>query len=278
MFVALIFVLFNFLLNADCLTFSHDLLPGDPASPGTCPTQQSQDDAMRRINNDISLVVQNTVSSLPQCGEGSWFRVVSFDGSLLHTCPSPWDTGFGACRRQQPSTQGCDSASFSAGGLVYDKVCGKVLGLVFGAPHGFSNGGVGIDGPYVDGVSITTNSSLARTHIWSFAADHRMPEDCPCSLTSDPLAFVGPDYFCDNTQKQTGLLWNGEGCTEIIGIVIPGGPAFPPTGCCMFNSPPYFSTQLPSPTTEGIEVRICDSDSGQDGIDVHVLAFELYIQ
>ena len=40
-------------------------------------------------------------------------------------------------------------------------------------------------------------------------------------------------------------LWDGQGC----------GPT---SSCCTFNSPPWFNVTLPFPTTDNIEVRICN--------------------
>ena len=34
--------------------------------------------------------------------------------------------------------------------------------------------------------------------------------------------------------------------------------------CCMTKSPPWFSVELPSPTTDNIEVRICGNESSDN--------------
>ena len=44
--------------------------------------------------------------------------------------------------------------------------------------------------------------------------------------------------------------------------------------CCSFHNPPYFSVQLPTATTDGIELRICD----QSDDTVLVLFAEIYMQ
>ena len=44
-----------------------------------------------------------------------------------------------------------------------------------------------------------------------------------------------------------------------------------------FNNPPWFSKQLPSPTTDDIEMRLCvDEATASD--DITVEKIELYVQ
>ena len=60
-------------------------------------------------------------------------------------------------------------------------------------------------------------------------------------------------YFCESghnsgpreaTFHSDDPLWDGDGCTAS-------------STCCSFNNPPYFTKQLPSPTTDVIEARMC---------------------
>ena len=67
----------------------------------------------------------------------------------------------------------------------------------------------GIDGYYVDGLSLTHGASGSCQHIWTFASglfagcggssipEHRCPCDNGHSRRSPP--FVGSDYFCEST-------------------------------------------------------------------------------
>ena len=49
-------------------------------------------------------------------------------------------------------------------------------------------------------------------------------------------------------------LWDGRGC-------ILSNP------CCSFNNPPWFYKQLPQPTTDDLEMRVCrDEDVGNEDI------------
>ena len=71
--------------------------------------------------------------------------------------------------------------------------------------------------------------------------------------------FVGGDYFCEsgyNSNSPVGFhsndpLWDGYGCTAS-------------STCCSFNNPPYFTKQLPSPTTDDIEARMCQYNTRDD--------------
>ena len=132
-----------------------------------------------------------------------------------------------------------------------------------------------IDGYYVDGVSLTHGSP--QQHIWTFAAGHSESENinrvCPCDATINITIppFVGKDYFCESGRNPGDLhglfypddpLWDGDGCTAS-------------STCCSFNNPPYFTKQLPSPTTDDIEARLCRQDSNGD---TPIEFIELYVQ
>ena len=47
--------------------------------------------------------------------------------------------------------------------------------------------------------------------------------------------------------------------------------------CCTTKSPPWFSVELPNPTNDDIEVRIC-GDEGTDNEDTPIELLEIYIQ
>ena len=124
---------------------------------------------------------------------------------------------------------------------------------------------------------------MPREHIWTFAArvsggDYAVQRDnCPCSDPSNtssqfPPSFVGDNYYCESGNPtdtfikdhfySNDLLWDGEQCE----------------GQCCINgkSPPWFSVDLTTPTTDDIEVRICIPEPSHDDIALRVL--ELYVQ
>ena len=59
-------------------------------------------------------------------------------------------------------------------------------------------------------------------------------------------------------------LWDGSGC----------GPT---SSCCGFNNPPRFCKQLPQPTTDEIEMRVC-VDVPTSNEDVALETVEIYVQ
>ena len=201
-----------------------------------------------------------------------------------YECPSGWMfatfNGLRVCGRPISSgAQTCTSNIFSTGSMQYNQVCGQARGYQYGDPVAFAINGP-IDGFYVDGLTLTHGASGSRQHIWTFAnglSEDRSGRDaCPCAPnfggTTVP-SFVGSNYFCESgtTTHQQSFhaepLWDGSGCS------LPGNT------CCTFNSPPYFSVQLPEATSDDIEGRICGYDTGTPSAGNTYISFlELYIK
>ena len=133
-----------------------------------------------------------------------------------------------------------------------------------------------IDGPYVNGVSVTRGNP--RQHIWTSMSEVRYRASiCPCTNTNSFTipSYVGEDYFCDTGVPpgqddsyevfySADPLWDGDGCGSI-------------STCCTFNDPPLFCKQLPQTTTDDIEVRIC-STQGLIAENVPIESIEFYVK
>ena len=212
----------------------------------------------------------NTLHGPYTCGGTiGWRRVVYLDMTdSSTTCPSGWQlTGYSkrTCGRVSTGLHTCDSATFPVSGGEYTRVCGRIKAYQWGATHAFYSYQRGyrttIDGGYVDGVSVTHGSP--QQHIWTFAAgategNPTWTEVCPCDASRDIRVppFVGEDYFCESgvneawddgrhyTFHSTDTLWDGEDC-------------LPSSTCCSQHNPPYFIKQIPTPTTDDIEARMC---------------------
>ena len=225
------------------------------------------------------------------CGgvTGGWLRVVELDmTNSSHQCPSGLrqrtDSGKRMCAINSNSGT-CSSVTFRIESSGYSKVCGKIIAYQVSTTDGFStydNRNPGINGNYVDGVSLTHGNP--RHHIWTFAAalqEHNSyhASSCPCTVgtnanyASRPPAFVGNDYFCDTGsegQANYGVfysddpLWDGDGCES-------------PNTCCSFNNPPWFYKQLSQPTTDNIEMRVCRDESSTNE-DIPVEMIDIYVQ
>ena len=218
---------------------------------------------------------------------GGWMRVADFDMTNPNqVCPS----GFSLisqpkrlCTRSHKP--GCTSITYSVSGTEYQRVCGRATAYQFKTTDAFNayyyNRAITIDGVYVDGISIT-HGQFPRKHIWTFAAaynaDHASVSTCPCTRTDIQYTgavppFIQNKYFCE-TGTSRGVssshnfpydpLWDGQGC----GLT---------SSCCTFNNPPWFCNELPQPTTDNIEVRVCTNQANSDE-DVPFEKIELYIQ
>ncbi len=184
------------------------------------------------------------------------------------------------CGRHAP---GCVSTTYSTYGVKYSKVCGRIIAFQNSSPDAFApyfyNRDLSIDDGYVDGVSLTHGQS-PRQHIWTFAnaldETRSINFACPCTrsdltYTGVVPPFIGQDYFCETgSRKQWRYifysddpLWDGQGCGAT-------------STCCEFNNPPWFCKQLPQPTTDDIELRICGNEDISNE-DTAIELVEIYV-
>ena len=184
------------------------------------------------------------------------------------------------CGRRTDNSS-CDSVTFTTYGVQYQQVCGRVRGYQFGSPDAFNAfncpARCTIDNPYVDGVSITHGAS-PRKHIWTYAAGvyeyNTIVNNCPCNGGASPR-FVGSDYYCESAISAGGWeppvlspndpLWDGQDCNG------------PERTCCDPPNLPWFCKELPEPTTDDLEFRIC-GDEVLSNEDTPIDLVQLYIQ
>ena len=276
-------------------------LQGDGSQ--TCPSELQREKARNETANAILRLLREflqtqlpteppTVTGYSCGGSTGWRRVAYLNMSdSSQQCPSVWQeitTPHRVCGRTS-STGSCEGLTYSTGSAQYNQVCGRIIGYQIGLPDSFyrtssSSSMFSIDTFYVDGVSVTHGSP--RQHIWTFSTGLdegiRTSSTCFCVTGSSDTfsipSYVGQNYFCE-----TGLtLWNNTGGN---GVFWPDGdPLWDGQGCgsasstcCTFNSPPWFNAQLPSPTTNDIEVRIC-GDQGIGIEDSPIQLMELYVK
>jgi len=251
------------------------------------------------LQSEVESLLENSIATMelncPCGGPGFWTRIAHLNMSdSSQQCPPNWNLTTTPVRGCGRSTgNGCDSAVFSSKGLPYSRVCGRVNVYQKGSTDGFGhyllvNKSVGLEGPYIDGVSLTHGPAGSRQHIWSFVATlyeftdgNYIAPTCSCSnsaiewpYTIPP--FVNNSYFCDSghhgpTWNRTFVfvysddpMWDGEGC----------GPT---STCCQLNNPPCFCTTLPEPTTDDIELRICLDDAIPVYEDAIISIMDIYI-
>ena len=259
---------------------------GKEGKEGMCPSQDERENAIQGITASVQAMLhscyatQNTTS----CGEGPWYKVASLNMcNPLQQCPSAWreynESGLRTCRSPQSSSGNC-SGTFYMTKQRYNKVCGRAIGYQIGRTEAFFHNSQGIESYYVHGVSVTHGEP--RNLIWTFASGisegvyiEHPTYICPCSDPHNlsPPSFIGDNYYCEsgnptnNTYIRGHLyssdrLWDGHQCE----------------GECCSNgkSPPWFSVELPNPTTDDIEVRICVPHSSDDDVALELL--EIYVQ
>ena len=220
-----------------------------------------------RARNGIHQLVESVIIGEYTCnGTPGWRRVAFINMTdTSYNCPTGLNlTSYSkrTCGRSHTTKRGYSSTTFSVGGLPYSHVWGRIRGYQFGATSAFFHDIRNIDSSYVEGISLTHGSASSRQHIWTFAAGlsevtTQYPnEACPCDTA--PLSvvptFVKNDYFCESGLHSEynfpivlypdDVLWDGQNCTST-------------STCCQFNNSPWFTKNLPSMTTDDIELRIC---------------------
>ena len=262
-------------------------------SKGSCLSYEEQQKILQKIHTDVLLGLNNLLGLIPpQCGDGLWHRVGFLNMSdTTQQCPQAWreynSSGVRACGRPDNLIGSCPSTTYPTGGQ-YSRVCGRIIGYQVGSPSAFVpsrdlNLINILDGIYVDGVSVTYGSP--RSHIWTYAAGSTeglsgsARENCPCHYNPDNTEVVRtPDSIQNSTYCESGNaasnynlgflystdpLWDGQQCERQC--------------CSNGKSPPWFSVQLPDPTSDDIEVRICGNQDTHDE-DNPISLLELYIQ
>ena len=255
-----------------------------------CTSVEGRERARNEIHQIANSAILATTGHIDTCnGTPGWRRVAFINMTdTSYNCPTGLIlTSYSkrTCGRSHTIRRGCSSTTFSVGGLPYSRVCGKIRGYQFGTGRtfwGYINHNQGINGYYVDGVSLTHGGAYSRQHIWTFAAgltegSTSYPSNkCPCDTHDyDRVpAFVGDDFFCESGLNSPwsdqyilysdDVLWDGQNCTST-------------STCCQLNNPPWFTKNLTSATSDDIELRICTSRQPRYD-DVPLEFIELYVQ
>ena len=265
------------------------LLSSKEVSTSSCPSQFSTDIMSRKtreiINSNYRLRPCN-------CGGPGWTRIglINMSDSNQY-CPSNFNlttSPIRGCGRQSNGRFICDSIILPVTGLNYSTVCGRIYAYQYGVMNGFRyslyiNTSSTIESPYVHGLSITHGKKGARQHIWTFVgADIKVNELSSCSCSNNNSvwphrvpSYVGQSYFCDsgNPDDYDGntfrvytdkLMRNGEGC-----------PSY--SSCCTFNMPPWFCKALEKPTTDDLELRLCNFRTHYGG-NILINLMEIYVK
>ena len=281
----LMFIISLVLLQGQ-LTASQHNVPLHTLRAQICPPNEDRE----RARNEISTYIQSYLASMASpvaCDGFGWTRIAYLNMTdPRQRCPSPW-TQFTSgskrvCFRSSSSSAGCDSVIYANPQQQYSQVCGRIIGYQYGNPHGFypyHSSRYSIDSYYrIDGISVTHGQS-PRQHIWTFAAGWFESDNigsCPCGSPTYEATippYIGNNYFCEtgtilatfSRLYSDDPFWDGEGCG-------------PDHSCeCELHSPPWFTANLTSPTTNDIEVRSCSYESTANK-NVGIELIELYVK
>ena len=253
---------------------------------GQCPSVEKRESVRNEIHQLVNETVYDIAASRTCNGTPGWKRIAFINMTdTSYSCPTGLNlTSYSkrTCGRSHLGYYGCSSTTFDVGGLPYRQVCGRIKGYQYGTAYAFWQSYLGIDGQYVDGVSLTHGRSGSREHIWTFAAgltesdSATIPHRCPCDTSNNDRvpSFVGNYYFCESGVNSAWIgqyifypndpLWDGQNCVVT-------------STCCEFNNPPWFTKTLNAATTDDIELKICTTNSLQLE-DVPLELIELYVQ
>ena len=207
-------------------------------------------------------------------GRNEWWRRVAYlntSESCQVQCPPGLETRMeppSSCRRAVEES-GCSSVYFDPGDIPYSRIGGRVRARQSGQPDGFQDfngprfrGEVSLEDNYIDGISLTYGDEGNRTHIWTLAASVNVQRDGCAVCNRERPDFIGDHFSCEllelcnqGTVCSSNLLWDGGQCV--------GGESF--------------FRDLPGPTTEQIEMRVCREQDRRDE-DILVTEVELYVQ
>ena len=259
----------------------------DNTTINSCPPKENRETAVQGLMNSTMAIASN-IWMLPQCGDGFWYQIIGINMSTTDSqCPGGWmeenEGGVRACGRGTVGGS-CQSAILNVIDyqMEYTKVCGRAIGYQYRSPDAFRRtNSRTLEQNYVDGLSITYGSP--RQHLWTFASGvregpgtpRRSLDNCPCSSVPGASApsYVGNNWYCESGNPNNGVpqsivvddpLWDGENCEG--------------TCCSNGRSPPWFSVELPAPTSDNIEARICADEHSNTNEDTFISVFEIYIQ
>ena len=234
-----------------------DTIESNNDTSGQSNISQILNELDAKLENYISLQTQYaSVQTQVHCGSGLWHRLIYLNMSdPTHQCPFAWreysKNEVRACGRPSNSSGSCSTIHYFTY-QQYSRVCGRVIGYQFASPDAFERHQTdnSID---LDGINITHGAQ--RKHIWSYVAGEtqnpssELTSTCPRSGQGiDPPLSIINNYYCESGNPNRNFkrnhlytddpLWDGEQCEG--------------TCCTGTNSPPWFSVQLPAPTTDAI--------------------------
>ena len=247
----------------DSLPVNIPLVTIEGRNAETCPSAAVTEQALNSTKETIRSILHDAVvpsldnpSTCPCGGPGLWRRIAHLDMSDPdQQCPSNWrliTTPVRACGR---TSSACDSAVYSHQMMLPIHMCGRINAFQKGTHDAFyasiEGRNPGLEGVYIDGISLTHGAAGSRQHIWSFVvalyeagSTYRPQDNCRCTNTLINWPYRNPSFIGNNYFGDTG----NPGPDYTLTEVYQDDPLWDGDTCCQLNNPPWFCTTLPQPT------------------------------
>ena len=207
---------------------------------------------------------------MPDCGDDAqeiqgWQRIahLSYENNISQCFDGLKSTEDSWCV-QTSDMPGCSHTIFSTGKMNYSYVCASIIGYGINTPDAFqdivriSTEQV-LSGNYVDGISLTYNTTSEMTHIWTLASHFIYTTNCEMSTEVEEI--VGTNYTCLPFKVSAGELPH---CR--VGREASSDDCQPKT----------FFRALHRVTNSGIQMRLC-RDQYRDDEDIAINKLDIYV-
>ena len=225
---------------------------------------------------------------------GGWMRLAVHDFAGGDPCQQEWKSftghnGIAYCT----TTDGIPSASW-----FFDNICpfAEVNAAVYADQRGLLEcfaykTSKRLDDNYVDGVSITVNSTTGkRQHIFTYAAARdafytsgpNIIDSCDCHgshfATDHYPQFVQYDYLCDSGYRNGGQSYTQISRRNVWSSTLGTNPIYDCANpCCYAASSPWFYKSLPTMMDSAIEFRILTDQNHAEEM-ILVSGLTLYVR
>ena len=210
----------------------------------------------------------------PDCGDDAqeiqgWQRIahLSYENNISQCFDGLKSTEDGWCV-QTSDMPGCSHTIFSTGKMNYSYVCASIIGYGINTPDAFQDiarirSEPVLSGNYVDGISLTYNTTSKMTHIWTLASHFTYTTNCEMFTGDEEI--VGTNYTCLPFKDSAGELPHCRVGSEASSEAS--------SDDCQ---PKTFFRALHQVTNSDIQMRLC-RDQPREDEDIAINKLDIYI-